>query len=121
MSVKNEINQKPLRTVDFLDCKIFYAGNRKICLIETPPIGVVLLINILTEKPNFAVKEIFGVEFQRREEKSLPTWISRIINIQASMQKSEKKFTFESFSNKLGFDQDFDRIKELHTFGNKGV
>ena len=104
MSVKNEINQKPLRTVDFLDCKIFYAGNRKICLIETPPLGVVLLINILTEKPNFVVKKNYGVEYQRIGEKSLPTWISRTINIRASMQKSEKMFTLGSFSNKLGFN-----------------
>ena len=104
MSVKNEINQKPLRPFDFLDCKFFYAGNRKICLIESPPIDVMLLINILTEKPNFAVKENYGVEYQRIREKSLRTWISRTINIQASMQKSEKIFTLGLFSNKLGFD-----------------
>ena len=64
------------------------------------------------EKFNFAEKENYGVEYQRISENSLPTWIFRTIKTQASMQKSDKMFSFGSSSNKLGLDCDFDGINE---------
>ena len=93
----------------------------KFVLIETTPIGVVLLIIIFTVKLHFALKEKYGIENQRIGENSLPTLIFRTIKIQDSMQKSEKMFSFGSSSNNLRFDCDFDGLNKALTFGEKGV
>ena len=73
--------------------------------IETATIGVVLLINILTEKLNFGVKKTYGVKYHRIGENSLPNWIFRTIKIQACMQNFRKNvffwIIFEEFTFRL--------------------
>ena len=91
MSVKNaKKNQKPRRLFGFWSAKIFMQGIKKSISIENAPLDVVLLINFLTEKLSFAVKQNCGVDYQRIGENSFPNWTFRSIRIQASMQKSEK-------------------------------
>ena len=92
MSVKNAKNQKHLCLFDFWSAKIFMRGMKKSVSIETAPVDIMLLVRFLTEKLNFAVKENYGIEYQRVGDNSLRTWNFRSINIEASMQKSEKFF-----------------------------
>ena len=80
-----------------------------------------LLINILKGKLIFAVKEIYGIEYQRIGENSLRTWNFRSLNFEFSMQKTEKIFSFASSSKFLGFDCDFDENNEAHTYEEKRV
>ena len=122
MSVRNEKYRKPLRHLIFSGVPWFFCRELEESVsIETAPIHVVLLNNILTEKFNFAVMDYYAVEYQRIRKNSRPTWYFPTIKIQACMQKSVKMFTFGSSSINLRFDCDFERINETHTYGEKGV